>query len=163
MEQKKVKLHMQEDTIVEYAMYPEHEQRSESVLFKHSKDKLKKDGHYKCFICGCIEKLESHHLFEWAFEDALDLAKIKEALLILDFYGYSEGMKDVPFESIDDIRNQLILCENHHRHKLCGLHHLAFPLWLSQIATKDGRETVPQNEEDLKQEEIIYNFKEKIK
>ena len=161
MEERKVKAHIQEDTITEYAMYPEHTKRSESEIFRHSKDKLKKDGHYKCFICGCKEKLESHHLFEWAFAESLDLNKIKESLIIFDFYGYSRAMKDVPFQSIDDIRNHLVLCENHHRHNLCGLHHLAFPLWLSQVATKEGMETVPQSEEDLKQREIFYNFKEK--
>ena len=156
MEKKIVKEHIQEDTIQEYSFYPEHEMRVESAEFKKSKERLKKDGNYQCWICGTTEKCESHHILEWAFSNDLSMDKATEILKTLDFYGYnnSDEFKDKPLDSLDSVRNQLILCDNHHRHKLCGLHHLSFPLWLSQKSCKDGLETVPQNEEDLIKEEI---------
>lgn len=150
MEKEKiVDSHIEKETNTEYAIYPKHIERRESALFSKSKDKLKKDGKYGCFICGCNHDLEVHHVFEWAFAESLDFQKIKNTLMFFDFYGYSNKMKEEKFESIDDIRNLLVLCKNHHRDELCGIHEITFPLWISQRVTKDGVLTVPQSEKDL--------------
>jgi hypothetical protein len=153
-ELREVAEHIQHDTVEEYAFYPEHEGRKESHEFKESKKRLKEDGYYKCWICDSTEKLESHHILEWAFSNDIDLQKAQEMLKILDFYGYSNSneFQDKSIESLDDVRNQLILCEKHHRHKLCGIHHITFPFFISQKCTKEGVQTIPQSEDELKDE-----------
>lgn len=144
-----VKAHVESEVNVEYAIYPAHKERKESAEFNRSKKKLKKDGHYKCFICNCTENLEVHHTFGFAFAEAFDFKEVKDTLILLDFYGYSEKMKHIPFTSIDDIRNMLVLCKKHHRDEYCGIHEINFGLWISQRCVKDGMITVPQNMEDL--------------
>jgi hypothetical protein len=141
--------HMESETNVEYVIYPAHKERKESAEFGKSKKQLKKDEHYKCWICGCTEHLEVHHLFEFSLAEALDFKKIKEVLRVLDFYGYSERMKDLSFTSIDDIRNMLVLCAKHHRSEYCSIHEISFPAFLSMRCVKDGMQTVPQSKEDL--------------
>jgi hypothetical protein len=61
-----------------------------------------------------------------------------------DYYGYShsEEFKDVPITSVDDIRNLVVLCQDHHtgtsdtRKTGTGIHNMPEPYWLMQ---KNGK------------------------
>jgi hypothetical protein len=140
-----VKAHIEKRTFTEEDYYPDHGNRTESEEFREDKKKLKQDGHYKCFICGCTEKLEDHHYgSEWAFANGIDFDELKEFLLTFDVYGYSHAMKDIPLTSVDDIRNQMMLCTKHHRHPKYGIHYTTLSTWIAQKLEKAGVELVPE-------------------
>lgn len=130
---KMVEQHRQTREIEEIVIYPEHAQRKESKEFKESKKRLKEDGHYKCWICGATENLQVHHFgAEWALANDCDFDKLKDFLLLFDVYGYSNLLKDKPLTSPDDIRNMMVLCEEHHTKKIRGIHETTFPIWQAQ-------------------------------
>lgn len=53
--------------LTEVVITPEHADRTESVEFRHSKARLKADGHFKCYVCGSTEHLQVHHFgCEWS-------------------------------------------------------------------------------------------------
>lgn len=125
--------HREQHEIEEIIIYPEHAKRKESEEFKQSKRRLKKEGHYECWICGCTTNLQCHHFgCEWALWNDCDPKKLQEFLLLFDIYGYSKLMKDEPITSPDDIRNQMVLCEQHHVKKITGIHECTFSIWQSQ-------------------------------
>jgi hypothetical protein len=145
MEEKIVKSHKEERTIKEVVIYPDHVKRKESEEFKKSKERLKEDGHFKCWVCGDTEHLEVHHFgCEWALEEDVDFDKLKELLEEFDPYGYGKLLKNKPLTSVDDIRNMLVLCEKHHRHPEEGIHETTFPIWIIQRLTKQGIEPIPE-------------------
>ena len=132
------KAHEQKDTIQEDVWYPAHVQRTESATFRANKHTLVKKLRLKCWVCGCSEHLEVHHLHEWALWPDLDPEKVHDDLMVFDPYGFSHQMTGQPVESPDDIRNLLVLCEHHHRHPEQGIHRLTFPVWLPQRAANPG-------------------------
>ena len=145
MEDKIVKSHKSEKTIREVIIYPDHVERKESAEFRKSKERLKEDLHYKCWICGCIEHLEAHHFAcEWALVEDVDFDKLKAFVEEWDPYGYGKLLKNKPIESVDDIRNMLVLCESHHRKPEDGIHETTFPVWIIQKLAKEGVEPVPE-------------------
>jgi len=129
--------HLEKHTFTESIVIPGHEDRKESSEFRHSKEKLRSDGHYKCFICGALEELQVHHFcIEWSLANIADYEKVKELCELFDFYGYSAILKDTPVTSPDDIRNMLVLCRRHHIENNHGIHDMSFPLWIAQKSTK---------------------------
>jgi len=132
--------------LTEFVIYPEHTKREESEEFKKNKERLKEDGHYKCWICGSTENLQVHHFgCEWALAKDCDFEKLKEFCEEFDPYGYGRLLKNKPITSVDDIRNLLVLCEKHHIEKLYGIHEITFPIWIIQKLAKKGIEPIPEN------------------
>ncbi len=130
-------------TLKENIIYPAHEERTESAIFRENKKLLVDELDIPCLICGSKEKREVHHIFEWSLFPALDTEKMKSILKIIDFYGYSK-QDDTPIESPDDKRNLIVLCETHHREENNGIHAISFPIWISQMAVKDGIDITPE-------------------
>ena len=70
--------HEKRDTLAEDVYYPNHDPRTESATFRHTKQ----SGHLAkrpCAISGRVEDAEYHHMFiEWAFADAVDWEMVKK-------------------------------------------------------------------------------------
>ncbi len=150
-----VKQRIVKKTLIEHIMIPEHKPRKESTIFRKTKKQLKEDGHFQCWICGCTENLHVHHFCcEASLSELCDYNKLKEVCETFDIYGYGEKMKDIPMTSVDDIRNMMVLCKNHHMDYADGvkngIHDITFPIWVSQkVCLKDGIDPVPDNLEEL--------------
>jgi hypothetical protein len=133
----------------ETVFLPEREKRQESKQFREAKKRLRQDGHYRCWVCGATKKLQVHHYGgEYSLQNSIDMNKLKEFLLDWDVYGYSWLMKNIPLTSVDDVRNMMVLCQEHHTGGVGdgvanGIHNITFPIWISQKIAKDGHEPVP--------------------
>jgi hypothetical protein len=172
-----VKEHVTKKTLIEYVVVPEHDERKETKEFRQAKKQLKKDGNYKCWICGCTENLNVHHFVcEYSLQTHVDYNKLKETCEIFDIYGYGKAMKDIPMTSVDDIRNTMVLCREHHMDQKDeisdenptgvdtiknGIHDISFPIWISQKNYKDGLDPVPDNDYQLEQIQEKINNKHK--
>lgn len=133
-----VKQHIIKELLTVEEIVPEHEQRKESPEFAKNRKRLIEDGHNKCYVCGCTEKLEAHHYgIEWCEANIADWDKVKEFLSEFDIYGYSKVLKDQPIISPDDIRNLMMICKHHHTAVLTGIHETPFPIWVSQKLCKE--------------------------
>lgn len=138
--------------LVEIVNDPAHAQRTESEEFRRSKARLKADGHYRCYVCGTTEHIEIHHYgAEWMFAPVVDFAKLQAFCEDWDPYGYGRLLRHVPMTSVDDVRNCLALCHEHHLSgaedgAANGIHNITFPAWISQKLVKAGAETVPQDD-----------------
>jgi len=147
--------HVEKHTLHEVSITPAHGKR-DTFHFSKSVQKLKNDGHYSCFVCGKKDNLQVHHFVEFSFENVVDFDKLKELLLIFDFYGYSQALKNEPITSIDDVRNMLVLCQEHHTgvdHEDggsgIGVHETTCPDWIIQKVCKDGKNPIPQKGETV--------------
>ncbi|UOF90748.1 hypothetical protein LSG31_00250 [Fodinisporobacter ferrooxydans] len=83
---------------------------------------------------------------------------MKDFVETFDVYGYGRLLKNQPITSVDDIRNMMVLCQEHHTgvdHENggsgTGIHELTFPVWLIQKLAKRGVDAVPQSGETLQQ------------
>jgi hypothetical protein len=145
-DEENVKEHKSVRHLTEVVITPEHSKRIESKEFTKNKNRLKEDGHYRCWVCGAVENLEVHHFgCEWSLVNDCDFEKLKAFLEEWDPYGYGKLLKNKPITSVDDIRNLLVLCERHHIHKLDGIHETTFPVWIIQKICKEGVQPVPQD------------------
>lgn len=139
--------------LVEVVNDPAHVKRTESAEFRAAKRRLKQDGHYRCYICGTTKNIQIHHYgAEWMFADVVDYDKLKAWLLEWDVYGYSRLLQHQPLTNVDDIRNLMALCREHHLSGPAdgaanGVHDISFPAWISQKLVKGGVETVPQDDD----------------
>jgi hypothetical protein len=158
MGKKKVAAHKTVRSLLEVVNYPEHDERTESKMFKETKKRLKKDGHYQCYVCGSAEKLQVHHYGgEWALENDVDYDLLKVFLEEWDVYGYGKLLKNNPITSVDDVRNAMVLCQEHHTGGSSdgaanGIHNITFPAWISQKISKKGSEPVPMEDPELAKE-----------
>lgn len=124
--QKGIARHLRKMTLRLALYYPEHERRSESVEFRHTKFKLLKKENRGCFICGTHEKLEVHHFYiEWALMNAVDWD-----IFLKDYPQFSNYNSIEEF--VDSPDNMMILCQKHHRHRDFGIHMMDFPEWRIQ-------------------------------
>lgn len=162
--------HLEERTIKDFAVDPDHADRKESPEFRRSKRRLKADGHYKCYICGSTENIQVHHRgAEWMFENIVDFDKLKDFLEEWDVYGYGRLLKHKPITTVDDIRNQLCLCQSEHtgvNHEDggggTGVHSLTFNSWIMQKLALPGANPIPQKGETFAQAlERIKKFERK--
>lgn len=145
-----VAAHLSKREIEEVIQYPEHEKRTRSKTFLDAIQKLKNDGHYRCWISDKTEKLEAHHFScEYSLENAVDFSKLKDVLMLFDFYGYSKAMKDIPITSVDDIRNLVVLNEEFHRMGDKGIHNTTFNAWIMQKIEKDNINVIPDENVDV--------------
>ena len=152
-----VEAHEMKRTLTEIVITPEHAERTESPEFRKAKERLKADGHYKCWVCGATENLQVHHFgAEWSLEGVTDFDKLKAFCEEWDPYGYGRLLKNHPITSVDDVRNMLVLCQEHHtgvdhadENSGTGIHSLTFPVWVIQKLAKTGEDPVPQNGESV--------------
>lgn len=151
--------HWERRSLHDFVMDPDHVERSESPEFRAAKERLRKDGHYRCWVSGDTENLQVHHLgCEWMFANVVDFAKLQRVLLVFDPYGYSAAMRDVPITSVDDVRNMLVLSQRYHtgvNHQDggggTGIHALTLSSWIIQACCMDGANPVPQKGETFAQ------------
>ena len=132
------KPHLESKTLTEHIEYPGHEPRTESAEYRHNRHILIERLKLGCWICGTNDKLETHHWFEWSLWNDLDEPRVLPALQCFDVYGFGHHKEAQPVESPDDIRNLVVLCEEHHRGAEKGIHCLEHPVWLAQRAVKSG-------------------------
>lgn len=65
--------HAEVHTIKVIDIDPDHGERKESAEFRATKERLKADGHYQCYICKGTDKLQSHHMAgEYKFRTIVD-------------------------------------------------------------------------------------------
>jgi hypothetical protein len=119
---------------------PGHDRRVESELFHKNKRLLVHEHDLACFnpSCGSRENREVHHWAEWCGEAWYDMDKLKRFLMGHDVYGFSKMYADRPIESVDDIRNLVVLCSRCHREDPFAIHHAPFPQHIQQAIVKDG-------------------------
>lgn len=150
--------HLKCSTMKEAYWIPEHDRRRTSSKFRKNKKFLRDHLELPCWICGRKgtkkNPLEVHHIFEWALWNAIDPMKAAKILELIEFYddGYlskANGsrdkltsrlreLQDKPLESPDDIRNLVVLCQEHHRLRFTGVHAISFPIWLAFSSLKPG-------------------------
>jgi hypothetical protein len=153
-----VEKHAETRTLVETIVVPAHIDRVESDDFRQSKETLRKDKHYECFVCGSKDNLEVHHFgAPWAMADDVDFNKLKDLLSLFDIYGYSKSLRKKPITTIDDVRNMLVLCKEHHNDGKTdgvanGIHNISFPAWIMQKVKKDNSNPVPLSSAELQEE-----------
>lgn len=134
---------------------PSHPPREESETFRRSKQKLREDGNYRCFICNKTDDIQVHHLaVEWSEQELADLDKVKQFVEIFDPYGYGKSMYNVPLKSIEDCRCLLCLCSEHHTGidnanggTATGIHNTPFPQFIMQKLAKVN--PIPQENETI--------------
>ena len=138
---------------------PDHADRKESNEFRDAKKRLKEDGHFKCYICGTADNLQVHHrASEYMFANVVDYNLLKDFCEEWDIYGYGRLLKAQPFTTVDDVRNQMVLCQAHHTgvdheagNSATGIHFLPFPEWIMQKLCLPNANPVPQNGETYEQ------------
>ncbi len=150
-----VEAHVQKRQLTEIIITPEHVDRTESAEFRQAKARLKTDGHFKCWVCDSTENLQVHHFgAEWSLENVTDFDKLKAFCEEWDPYGYGRLLRNQLMTTVDDVRNMLVLCQEHHtgvdhadNNSGTGIHSLTFPVWVIQKLAKDGEDPVPQDGE----------------
>lgn len=102
--------HFKKGTFEEQYWIPAHNSRRESSLFKSNKKFVRDICGAPCWVCGAREDLEVHHIFEWAFWNALDPKKVTNILNAIEFYDsdYISKAKDSEKlrKKIDELENQ---------------------------------------------------------
>jgi hypothetical protein len=177
MSDKDVSEHVQKHTITEYLHTPEHDERSETLMFRNSKHQLEDVEHLGCYKCGTMEDRESHHIIERSWANKVNLDKVAWLLYhFRDYHGHckrdfksdkglakylkSLGNKEL---ALDSIYNQLILCELHHRGDL-GIHGTSSPTWDASFVMEDGFLNVLTEEQYEKmQQELEDDHDERFK
>lgn len=149
--------HIQKHTLNEIVITPAHGDR-DTTAFRHSVQRLKDDGHYQCFVSGKRDNLQVHHICEFSLEHCFDFEKVKAFLLKHDIYGYSRLLVNTPIESVDDVRNLMVLNQDYHTgvdkengSSGIGIHDTTWPIFVAQCVCKDGFNPVPQRGETEQQ------------
>lgn len=145
-------------TLREMYWIPHHDKRRVSSRFRKNKKFLRDHLELPCWICAKHgskrNPLEVHHIFEWSLWNAIDPMKAVFILDCLEFYDETyigsangrrdelieklENLKGKPLQTPDDIRNLIVLCQEHHRLKYSGIHMISFPIWLALGVLKPG-------------------------
>lgn len=153
-----IKEHISTKNLVETIVIPEHPERKETTEFSKSKKRLREDGHYKCWICGCEENLQVHHFFvPHSLQNTCNFTELNKICCEWDIYGYGRVMSNTPIKSVDDIRNMMVLCREHHTGGKSdgvanGIHNITFPTWIAQkLCSINGKDPVPDNKHELEQ------------
>jgi len=152
-------LHVEKKELKDICIDPDHaEPRFESEVFRAAKERLKADGHYRCWVCGTTDNLQVHHfIVEYMFQPLEDLSRVKEVAEQLDIYGYGRLLKNQPLTSSEDVRCLMVLCQSHHtgvNHEGgngTGIHDLSFPSFIIQAVCRPGCNPIPQKGETWEQ------------
>jgi len=143
--------HFKKGTFEQRYWLPAHDRRRDSALFRRNKKFIRDECGSPCWVCGSKTGLEVHHVFEWAFWNAMHPKKVTNILNAIEFYdadylsrAKSSDILKKRLESVasrkpvidtpDDIRNLVVLCRKHHRLKHTGIHTITFPIWLAMSA-----------------------------
>jgi hypothetical protein len=86
MDKKIVPEHYQKHTITEYQHIPDHDAREDTLEFRNAKHELESVEHLPCFICGTMNKRQSHHIYERCWSNAFDFVKV--AYFLFNHYDY---------------------------------------------------------------------------
>jgi len=165
-----VQEHLETLNVKAVMVTPSHPDRVESAEFRKSKERLKEDGHYKCFICEKTDNIQIHHFaVEYSEQELADLDKVKEFVETFDIYGYGKLLKNKPLTSVEDCRCLMAVCQEHHTGTdstdggtSSSIHGLPFPYWIMQKLAKDGLDPIPQEGETIEfVEEKIKEFIDK--
>ena len=164
MNQVQVAEHVETINVKDVEVVHGHAERgAESAEFHKNVSKLKGDGFGYCFATYFLtgkkvtENLQVHHfLAEWSEgSETVDFDKLRRLTELFDPYGYGKSMKDVPMESVDDIRNMLVLSQQFHTgvnktaNNATGIHNLVFPFWIALLNCKDEKCPIPLAGETL--------------
>ena len=115
-------------------------------------------------------QIESHHVFEWCHANENNMQMVEVVLRALSPFIHGlyminredilagkqipslwehPALKNSPFTSLDDPRNQYFLCHAHHQQStkveigegfdIIGLHHLPWPQWLQYMGLPSGK------------------------
>jgi hypothetical protein len=136
--------------------YPERPQRDNTSLYNQSQKLLCEINDIPCLICGRNRQkdgvvTEAHHIMRHSSMNGIDWvafgqkAKNLYHLQTGECMGLGFNWDEVaqnPTLFVDSCLNLMVLCPEHHRGKYQGLHNLAMPDWLSQIAPKPGFEFI---------------------
>jgi hypothetical protein len=172
-----IKAHSQEESMDFEEIIPAHVNRkgaSQSEFDRAKKFLTKVYGGKRCIVCEMRgetpkDHIESHHVFEWCHWNDNDMKMVEATLRALSPFLHGmymiskedilEGkeipslwnhpeLKDKPFDSLDDPRNQYFLCHAHHQqstnaeiedgYDIIGLHHVPFPQWLQYLGLPSG-------------------------
>ncbi|MDO3680651.1 HNH endonuclease [Paenibacillus ehimensis] len=150
-------MHIEKRTLRTFSVAPEKAEREESAEFRAAKRRLKEDGHFCCFICGKTDDLQVHHLIYYMFANLVDFEKLKEFCEQVDIYGYGRLLKHVPITTIDDIRNMMVLCQDHHTGTSdeiggsTGIHNLPLGEFMMQKLARPGCNPIPQDGESFEE------------
>lgn len=152
-------IHIEHRVLKDFAVDPDHNDRTESPQFIDAKERLVKDGHHKCYICGTTESIQVHHRAgEYMFNNVVDYNLLKNFCEEWDIYGYGKLLKNKPITTVDDVRNQMCLCQAHHTgvdHEDggggTGIHSLTFNSWIMQKLCLPGANPIPQKGETFDQ------------
>ena len=135
--------------------YPERNVRTCSSTYIATRKTLCESLDVGCFICGKRKSvdgttMETHHFFcEYAGLNGIDWAKF--GLRAQTLYNPQTGVNigtsfdwdkvaENPIIFVDSPENMIVLCKAHHRSKNKGIHSIPYPIWLLQLAQKDGYE-----------------------
>ena len=160
-----VAAHVMRRTLTEIVIVSGHEARTRSREFSRSIRRIKKDGHYRCWVTGAkdgdvkpdgtvVNLQVHHHGAEYCHAKRIDFNKLKIFCEEWDPYGYGRLMRNIPMISVDDVRNCLVLSEEYHIGGMTdgvanGIHYMSFSAWVAQKLCKDGDSPVPENTADL--------------
>ena len=148
--------HVEKRTLHEVVVTAAHGNR-DTATFRKSVNRLKEDGHYKCFIPWCKNTdIQVHHRCEFSLEECYDFDAVKNYLLSHDTYGYSNLLKNQPIETVDDVRNLVCYCAEHHigiddddGGSGTGIHHMTEPAFIAQIVCSPEFNPIPQKGENI--------------
>ena len=138
--------HVIREQIVVLESVPAHESRAHESTrdFDHAVTTLKALGHVACWVCGATEDIQYHHFGgEKCESENIDYGKMLDTLRLLDPYGIARAMTDTPLTTVDDPRNLVALCRQHHIEQCTGIHMTPFPIWILQRVVKDGVVVIP--------------------
>lgn len=94
--------HIQKHTITEYQNIPSHDKREDTLEFRNAKHELESVEHLGCFICGSMDKRESHHVFERCWSNAFDFVRVANMLFNhYDYHGHVKRDFKNPGELLD--------------------------------------------------------------
>jgi hypothetical protein len=129
--------------------YPDHAPRKATSLYNKTHRNMKD---MECFICGKTNakdgiSVETHHFYcEKVFQTAFDWKKFGEFAegrcnlqtgAPMDHFNWDEVAAD-PDLFVDSPDNMIVLCKDHHRAGVHGIHHVPFPEWIAQKFVKKG-------------------------
>src|SRR5437763_5544861 len=162
-----VQAHIQNESMDYEEIIPAHVNRKEASQAEFDKAKkflTKVYGGKRCIVCEMrgekpTSQIESHHVFEWCHWNDNDMKMVEVTLRALSPFIHGLYMidkekvlngepipslwnhdmfKHVPYDSLDDARNQFFLCHSHHQqatheqiaawYDAIGIHHVPFPI-----------------------------------
>lgn len=173
-----VSAHEQEEITDVVEIIPGHIDRKEASQSEFDRAKrflTELYGGKRCIVCEMRgetpkDQIESHHVFEWCHWNDNDMKMVEVTLRALSPFIHSlyligkddilagkpitslwehPNLKEKPFTSLDDPRNQYFLCHAHHQqstkdqikdgYDVIGLHHVPWSIWLQYLGMPAGK------------------------